>query len=297
MNNNQFKGTGVAIVTPFREDGCINFQSLEKIINNIIENKVNFIVALGTTGESSTMSHDEKYAVIDFVIETVNKRVPVVVGAGSNSTQDVVNFIKERNFQNIDAILSVCPYYNKPNPEGIFLHFKTIAGASPVPVIIYNVPGRTSCNIDAATTLRIAGEIPNVIGIKEASGNIEQCMTIINNRPENFLVLSGDDMLTLPLIAAGADGVISVMANAFPKDFSDMVKSALKGDFKKANEIHYGLFDIMKTVFSEGNPSGIKAALEILELSQSNLRLPLVNISENTYKNLKTLINEYQKNK
>jgi len=278
--NDQFKGTGVAIVTPFHDSGNIDFGAFEKILEHVITGGVNYIVALGTTGESVNLSKDEKVAVLDFVVETVNNRVPVVAGVGGNSTQEVINTIKATSFDGLDAILSVCPYYNKPQQRGIYVHYKAIAGACPVPVILYNVPGRTSVNITAETTLKLAKDFRNIIGIKEASGNLFQCMEILKERPQGFLVISGDDMLTLPLLSIGADGVISVGANAFPGHFSRMVEQGLKGKISKARSLHYELLHFIDALFLDGNPSGIKAALEILELCKSNVRLPLVKVNK-----------------
>jgi len=278
-----FKGTGVAIITPFHDSGNIDFGSFEKIIEHIIGGGVNYIVALGTTGESVTLSRDEKVAVFEFVVEIVNKRVPVIAGLGGNNTQEVINTIKATSFDGIDAILSVCPYYNKPQQKGLYSHYKAIAGACPVPVILYNVPGRTSMNISAETTLKLAGDFNNIIGIKEASGNLLQCMEIIKDKPQDFLLISGDDALTLPLIALGADGVISVVANAFPLQFSDMINLCLKGKFAKARTLHFDLLRFMNAIFMDGNPSGIKAAMEMIGLCKSNVRLPLVKVNKNVH--------------
>lgn len=217
--NQQLRGTGVAIVTPFKKDESVDYDALIKLTENLILNKVEYIVVLGTTGESVTLTKEEKNAVLKCVKETVNKRIPLILGLGGNDTREIINTIAHTNLENVQAILSVSPYYNKPNQEGIYQHYKTIAKNSPLPIILYNVPARTGSNITAETTLRLAHDVSNIIGIKEASGNIEQCMKIIKNRPDNFLVLSGDDVLTLPIIAAGGDGVISVAANAFPKRF------------------------------------------------------------------------------
>ena len=276
-----FKGTGVAIITPFHDSGNIDFGSFEKIIEHIISGGVNYIVALGTTGESVTLSRDEKVAVLEFVVEIVNKRIPVMAGLGGNNTQEVINTIKATSFENIDAILSVCPYYNKPQQKGLYSHYKAIAGACPVPVILYNVPGRTSINISAETTLKLAADFNNIIGIKEASGNLLQCMDIIKGKPQDFLVISGDDALTLPLMALGADGVISVVANAFPLQFSEMVNLCLKGKFVKARALHFDLLEFTNALFIDGNPSGIKAAMEMLGLCKSNVRLPLTKVNKN----------------
>ena len=278
--HDQLKGTGVAIVTPFHDSGNIDFGSLEKIIEHVVEGGVNYIVALGTTGESVTLSKDEKVAVLDFIIEIVSNRVPIVAGIGGNNTQEVINTIKASTFEGIDAILSVCPYYNKPQQKGIYNHFKAIAGISPVPVILYNVPSRTSCNMTAETVLKLAADFDNIIGIKEASGNFNQCMEILNNRPEGFLLISGDDALTLPLLSVGSDGVISVAANAFPRLFSEMVNLGLKGKFSKARSIHFLLLEFMNALFMDGSPSGIKAAMEHMDLCKSNVRLPLVKVNK-----------------
>lgn len=286
----RFKGTGVAIVTPFKKSGAIDFDAFEVILNHVITGGVEFIVVLGTTGEASTLSKHERKALIEFSVEKINNRVALVVGIGGNSTSEVVLNIHGTPFKGIDAILSVCPYYNKPQQEGIFLHFKSIAESSPVPVILYTVPGRTSSNINANTTLRLAREVPNIMGIKEASGNFEQIYTVIKNKPENFLVLSGDDALTLPLISAGADGVISVVANAYPKEFSAMVKYGLRGEFDKARNFHYTLLDFMNALFLDGSPSGIKAALEIMGLCQNLVRLPLVPVNLDVYSLIRSLI-------
>ncbi len=290
MDLKKLTGTGVAIVTPFRKDTSIDFKSLEKLIEHIIKNNVDFIVALGTTGEAVTLTNDEKFAVVNFIKETVNNRVPVVLGLGGNNTQQIINYIKHTDFEGITAILSVAPYYNKPSQTGLYQHYKTIASTCPVPVILYNVPGRTGVNISAETTLKLANEIDNIIAIKEASGNIPQIMQIIKNRPKDFLILSGDDALTLPLISLGANGVISVVANAFPKEFSTMVNFALKGDFKSARNLHYKLIDIIHNLFVDGNPAGIKAALEILNITSNNVRLPLSTVNRQTYSQLTKLI-------
>ncbi len=293
--DNRFKGTGVALVTPFHKQGTIDFNSLEKLVEHTITNDVNYLVVMGTTGESATLSKEEKHALMQFVVETTNKRVPIVMGIGGNNTQEVINNLRINCLEGVDAILSVAPYYNKPQQKGLYLHFKHIAAASPLPIILYNVPGRTAVNIKAETTLTLASEFSNIIGIKEASGNLEQMMELLRLRSKDFLVISGDDMLTLPLLALGADGVISVTANAFPKEFSEMVQFGLKGDFKKSREIHFRLFELMTTLFAEGNPSGIKAALEILGLISNNLRLPLVKVEKNIYNQLNLLIQEHQK--
>jgi 4-hydroxy-tetrahydrodipicolinate synthase len=281
--NDLFKGTGTAIITPFHDSGNIDFGSFEKIIEHVISGGVNYIVALGTTGESVTLSRDEKVAVLDFVVETVNKRVPVMAGLGGNNTQEVINTIKTTSFEGVDAILSVCPSYNKPQQKGLYIHYKAIAGVCPVPVILYNVPGRTSVNILPETTLKLALDFDNIIGIKEASGNLVQCMEIIKEKPQGFLVIAGDDALTLPMMSLGADGVISVTANAFPREVTEMVSLCLKGKFTKARNIHYSLLKFTNALFMDGSPSGIKAAMENLGLCKSNVRLPLVKVNKNVH--------------
>jgi len=295
MANNKFIGTGIAIVTPFRKDDSIDFNSLANLIEHLIGNDVDYLVVLGTTGETPTLSDDEKKAVTNFVIEAVNKRVPVVVGIGGNYTQDVINKIKKTDFDGIDAILSVAPYYNKPNQAGLYKHYQTITSISPVPVIIYNVPGRTGCNISAESTLRLAHDFSHqFVGIKEASGNFAQIMKIIQDKPDDFLVISGDDAITLPLISLGASGVISVVANAFPKQFSDMVRFALTMKYDEARAIHFKLLEIIENLFIEGSPAGIKAVLNILGLTENHVRLPLTTVSKSTYSKLSELIKKLE---
>jgi 4-hydroxy-tetrahydrodipicolinate synthase len=291
--NIKFIGTGVAIVTPFRKDDSIDFKALRNLVNYQIENKVDYIVVLGTTGESVTLNNDEKKAVVESVIETVNKRVPVVVGIGGNNTQEIISKIKSFDFTDIDAILSVSPYYNKPSQKGIFEHFKAVAAISPVPIIIYNVPGRTGSNITSETTLKLANEIHNIIGIKEASGNLIQVMEIIKNMPKDFLVISGDDAIGLPIILMGGSGVISVMANAFPKEFSEMVNFALDKKIVQARALHYQMLDIISALFIDGSPAGIKAVLEIKKMATNHLRLPLVPVTNQTYNRLIELIKAF----
>jgi 4-hydroxy-tetrahydrodipicolinate synthase len=290
--NSKFKGTGVALVTPFHKQGTIDFSSLGKLIEHTIEGGVTYLVVQGTTAETATLTKEEKQAVSQFVIDTVDKRLPLMIGVGGNNTQEVINQLRTVSYEGFDAILSVTPYYNKPQQRGLYLHYKNIAAVSPLPIVMYNVPGRTSVNMKAETTLDLAREFDNIIGIKEASGNMEQIMDIIRCKPKDFLVISGDDMLTAPLLAMGADGLISVAANAFPKEVSDLVNYGLKGDWKKMREIHYRLTEITKALFADGNPSGIKAVLEIKGLIINNLRLPLVKVEKNFYNTLTTLVQE-----
>lgn len=293
--NSKFKGTGVAIVTPFNKDNNPDMKALGKLVDFIIKGGVEYVVALGTTGEASTLTSEEKRAVVDTVIESVDKRVPIVLGLGGNNTQEILNSLqKSSEFNHIDAILSVSPYYNKPNQRGIYQHYKAIAEASPVPVILYNVPGRTSSNITAETSIKLAEDFKNIIGVKEASGNIEQSMKIIKNKPKDFLVISGDDLLTLPLIASGADGVISVVANAFPADFSEMTRQILKGNVSEAQRLHYKLTDIIEQLFADGNPAGVKAVLEMLNICGANVRLPLVKVNKATQNALTEMVGMYK---
>ncbi len=285
----KFKGTGVAIVTPFDSQGEVDYKSLEKLVEHLINGKVEYLVVLGTTGESATLSKEEKKKLVEYVVEKVNKRVPVVIGIGGNNTREVVETIKTTDFTGIDAILSVSPYYNKPTQAGIYEHYKAIANESKLPIILYNVPGRTNSNITAETTLKLA-DIINIIGIKEASGNLEQIMKIAKYKPKDFLVISGDDNLTLPTIACGGEGVISVVANAFPFIFSEMVRKAMQNKMEEARELHFKLIDITDQLFADGNPGGIKAALEIMNICENNLRLPLVPVNANVHNKLKELI-------
>lgn len=293
--NTIFKGTGVAIVTPFHKHGTIDFSSLENLVEHIIKGKASYIVVLGTTGESATLSKEEKQAVASHVVEIVNNRLPLVLGVGSNNTQEIINLLHHSQLDSFQAIMSVTPYYNKPQQKGLYYHYKNISAACPLPIIMYNVPGRTSVNMTAETTLKIAQEFPNIIGIKEASGNMAQVMSIIKNKPDNFLVISGDDLLALPIIAAGGDGVISVAANALPDMVSQMVNFTLDKNLEKAVPLHYKMLDFFNAIFEQGNPSGIKAALEILGLIQHYVRLPLVKVDKNLYNNIAEIIEVLKK--
>jgi 4-hydroxy-tetrahydrodipicolinate synthase len=289
-NSKKLKGTGVAMVTPFHKDGSVNFKGFKKLIEHLISGKVDYLVPMGTTGESVTLSTSEKVAVLDFVVETVNGRVPVVAGVGGNNTREILKCLSDYDFSGIDAILSVTPYYNRPTQKGLYQHFKMIANESPIPIILYNVPGRTGCNMLPDLSLSLANDFENIIGIKEASGNLEQIMTIIRDKPEGFLVISGDDLITLPLIAAGADGVISVVANAFPKQFSDMVRFCMKDQLEKGRALHYLLSEITPLLFAEGSPPGIKAVLSMLDICEDHLRLPLVNVSKSHFNKLSAAV-------
>lgn len=279
----KLRGTGVALVTPFNADLTIDFDGLTKLVNHQIENGTNYLVIMGTTGESPTISANEKRSIIDHVIKINNGRLPLILGIGGNDTLKVAEQIKNENLDGISAILSVSPYYNKPNQNGIFNHYTFLADNSPLPLILYNVPGRTGSNISTETTLKLA-QHPNILGTKEASGNFVQCMDIINQKPENFSIISGDDAFTLPFLSFGMDGVISVIANAYPKIFSTMVKNGLNNNFTEAQKQHYILLDAMNLIFADGSPGGIKVILEKLGICQPFVRMPLSPVSE-TVKN------------
>jgi 4-hydroxy-tetrahydrodipicolinate synthase len=280
----KIKGTGVALVTPFNNDKSVDYKGLENLLNHVINGGVDYLVLMGTTGESTTLSKTERMEVVDFCKKINNGRLPIVLGIGGNNTMQVVADIKAANLENVDAILSVSPAYNKPSQEGIYQHYKMISESIPLPIIVYNVPGRTSSNISAATTVRLATDFKNIVGVKEASGDMDQIMKILKNKPADFVVLSGDDGLTLPMIHMGAEGVISVIGQSHPKDFSDMVSFGLSGNKKLANQIHYKLYDFYRPLYAEGNPVGVKACLEMLGVCKAVVRLPLVEAS-NTIKN------------
>ena len=275
-----FKGVGVALVTPFQSNRQVDFSGLQRLVEHQIKNGTDYLVVQGTTGESATLSLGEKKAVLDFIIEINAKRLPIVLGIGGNNTAAVVEAIKSTDLKDVDGILSVSPYYNKPSQEGIYQHYKTISAATSKPIILYNVPGRTMSNVLAQTTLRIARDCKNIVAVKEASGNLEQVMEIINNKPEGFVVLSGDDALTLPHMAIGGDGVISVVANAFPKRFSMLVHAAMENNMDLAREKHYELIEVIQQLFADGNPGGVKHVLKLLNICDDNLRLPLVGVSK-----------------
>lgn len=291
MNIEQFRGSTVALITPFNEKGEIDEIKLRMLVDRQIEMGTNVILACGTTGESATLSHEEHHHVMDIVIEQVNDRVPVICGAGSNATHEAISLSKHAEAQGADAILSVGPYYNKPTQEGFYRHFRTIAESVSIPLIIYNVPGRTGSNIEAQTVLRLA-EIDNIIGIKEASGNLSQIMNILRSRPAGFLVLSGDDALSLALIALGGDGTISVVANETPDLFSQMISAALNGDWNRARELHQQLLPLMETNFIETNPIPVKTALAMMGIIEDNFRLPLVPMAPHNREILRTILSD-----
>lgn len=281
-NKHPFSGTGVAIITPFDSQGNVDVAALKKIVKHQVEGQIDVLVVLGTTGETATLSEQEKDLVVKTVVSENAGKCRVVLGVGGNNTAALVHQLENFKYAGVDGILSVSPYYNKPTQEGIFQHYKALSKASPLPIILYNVPGRTGSNMLASTTLRIAKECANVVAIKEASGNMEQVMDILNHRKSGFLVLSGDDPLTLPILACGGDGVISVTANAFPAHYSQLVTSYFSGDIETAQKIHFQLLEITKLFFVDGNPAGIKYALKLLNLCDDVVRLPLVGIREET---------------
>lgn len=280
-------GTGVALVTPFKSNSDVDLDALGRVIDFVIRGGVEYVVTLGTTGETPTLSREEKIAIVQFTYEKVGGRVPVVVGAGGNNTAELVKELGILPLDKAVAVLSASPYYNKPSQEGLYQHYKVVAAASPKPVLLYNVPGRTGRNLSAATTIRLANEVQNIAGIKEASGDMAQCMQILRDKPENFLVVSGDDALTLPQIACGMEGVISVAANALPKTFTDMVRAGLKADFKTAKKLNDSLIEAYDHMFVENNPAGVKAFLTELGLIENHLRLPMVPLSDEVYAKVK----------
>jgi 4-hydroxy-tetrahydrodipicolinate synthase len=287
----KFTGTGVAMITPFLTTGEVDYKSLSKIINHLISNNIDYILINGTTSESACLTSKERNEILNFSIKEINGRVPIMYGLGGNNTQAVINMFDEMDFSNIDGILCVSPYYNKPNQNGLYEHFAAIAKKSPVDIVLYNVPGRTGVNISLPTILNLVKDFKNITGIKEASGNMDFIMSLLKNKPDNFEVLSGDDALTMPMIALGAKGIISVLANAFPKDWSNMTNLSLQGNFKEALKIHNKYLDTINNMFAEGNPCGVKTYMYELGLIDNNLRLPLVKASENLYKIIKKDIN------
>lgn len=285
-----FTGTGIALVTPFKKDGEIDFRALSDLLEHVINNKAEYLVALGTTGETPVLSEEEQVSVLRHVIEVNQGRVPVVSGLGGNHTSAMLEKMARWDFKGIDAILTASPHYNKPSQKGIYSHYMALAGASPRPIILYNVPSRTGSNISAETAIALAVKSDKFIGIKEASGNMKQLMTLASKKPERFLLISGDDALTLPIISLGGVGTISVVGNAFPRQTSEMVRLALSDRWEDARRIHYSLLEIIEQLFAEGSPSGIKAALNILNICENHVRLPLVPVSRSTYARLAELI-------
>lgn len=289
----QLRGTGVAVITAFTNDNQVDYDALAKLLDHLIDNGVSYIVTMGTTGETPVLSKEEKKAIIEFTYNHVNGRVPVVVGVGGNSTKEVIDDLGYFPLDKATAVLSASPYYNKPSQEGLFQHYRALAEASPKPIILYNVPGRTGRNMTAATTLRLASEVKNIAGIKEASGDMVQCMEILKECPDNFLVVSGDDALALPQVACGMDGVISVAGNAFPKEFSSMVNHALASEMQEAKKLNELLMPAYDLMFVENNPAGVKAFLSEMGIIKNNVRLPVVPLSGELHQKVKTYLNTH----
>ncbi len=292
MINSKLKGMGVALITPFKTDESIDFDALSRLIEHQVKNGTDYLVVCGTTAETPTLTEKEMDQIARFVVNCVAGRLPIVLGVGGNNTKALVNKLQTYDFNGIDAILSVTPYYNKPSQEGLYQHYAAIANVSPIPVILYNVPGRTGVNMLPATTLRLAKEFKNVCAIKEASGNFSQIDDIIKNKPEDFMVISGDDGITFPLITLGAVGVISVIGNAFPREFSRMVRLALDGDYKNARQIHHRFTELIELLFVEGNPAGVKSMLAVMGFIENKLRLPLVPNTIKTYEKIRLVLNQ-----
>ena len=292
MADINLKGMGVALITPFKEDESVDYEALGRLVDYQVQNGTDYLVVLGTTAETPTLTEEEKRNIIDLVVSHVRGRIPIVLGVGGNCTRNVVEQLKNGDFTGIDAILSVVPYYNKPSQEGIYQHYKAIANATKLPIILYNVPGRTGVNMTAETTLRIAREFENVVAVKEASGNITQMDDIIKNKPDRFNVISGDDGITFPLVTLGAIGVISVIGNAFPREFSRMVRLALAGDYDSARTIHHNFTELFSLLFVDGNPAGAKSMLSMMGFIENKLRLPLVPTRIVTYEKIREVLRQ-----
>ena len=288
----KFVGAGVALVTPFKEDKSVDFEALERLVNYQIDNGINYLVVLGTTGEPATLTTEEKEAVKQKIITVNNGRLPLVLGIGGNNTMAVVEEIKNTDLTAFDGILSVSPYYNKPTQEGMYQHFKNIAEASPLPIILYNVPGRTAKNMEPETIIRLANEFENVVAVKEAAGDMVQALYLIQNKPKDFLVISGDDMIALPMTLAGGAGVISVIGEGLPKEFSEMIQLGLEGKAKEAYVLHYKIMDSIDYIFEEGNPAGIKCLLNELQITSKEVRLPLVPVTDSLEKKIQDFLKE-----
>lgn len=290
---NELYGTGVALITPFDEDGMVDFKSLERLVEYQIENGINYIVVLGTTGEPATLNFEEKEQVKQCIVNVNKGRIPLILGIGGNNTAAVIHEIQQTDVSDFTAILSVSPYYNRPTQEGLYQHFKAIAMASSKPIIVYNVPGRTGSNMEPETVIRLAEDFNNIIGVKEAKGDIVQAMRLIKNKPDNFMVISGDDMIALPMVLAGGAGVISVIGQAFPKEFSSLIQHGLKGELASANALQYKLMDAIDLIFEEGNPGGIKTLLNSLQICSQNVRLPLVVSSYDLQQKISNFVADY----
>ena len=290
MIHTKFTGLGIALITPFKEDESVDFERLGRLVDYQLQNNADYLVVLGTTGETPTLTEEEKTEIVDFVVSKVKGRVPIVLGVGGNTTAAIVKRLKSEPFVGIDAILSVVPYYNKPSQEGIYQHYSAIARASKLPVILYNVPGRTGVNMSVETTIRLAREFDNIIAIKEACGNMDQINDIIKRKPKNFMVISGDDGIAYPLITMGAQGVISVIGNAFPKEFGRMIRLCLQGEYESAREIHQKFTDLFDLLFVDGNPAGVKCMLSLMGYIDNRLRLPLVPTRMDTYEKIRDVL-------
>ncbi len=292
MVHNIFRGLGIALITPFLEDGSVDYKSLIRLVEYQLDNGADFFCILATTGETPTLTVEEKQKIKDLVVSLVAGKVPILVGCGGYNTAEIVQELKTRDFKGVDGILSVCPYYNKPSQEGLYQHFKTIAAATTLPVVLYNVPGRTGVNMKAETTVRLARDCQNIVAIKEASGNLEQVDEIIKNKPKDFDVISGDDALTFPMISCGAVGVISVIGNALPREFSKMIRLQMKGEYDGARKIHHRFIDLFSLLFVDGNPAGVKAMLHEMGYIQNVLRLPLVPTRISTLQRMSEIMKE-----
>lgn len=292
MAHNIFKGLGIALVTPFKSDGSVDYESLTRLIEYQLDNGADFLCILATTGETPCLTSDEKKKIKELVISLAKGRVPILMGCGGNNTAAVIEELKTSDWHGIDGVLSVCPYYNKPSQEGLYQHFKSIAAATKLPVVLYNVPGRTGVNLQASTTVRLAKDCPNIVAIKEASGNLEQVDEIIKNKPDDFDVISGDDSLTFPMISCGAVGVISVIGNALPKEFSKMIRLEFRGEYEGARKIHHKFTDLFSLLFVDGNPAGVKAMLHEMGMIENVLRLPLVPTRISTLQKMSEIMKE-----
>ena len=292
MAHNIFKGLGIALITPFQSDGSVDYKSLIRLVEYQLDNGADFFCILATTGETPTLTPDEKKKIKDLIVSMVGGRIPILMGCGGYNTAAVVEELQTGDFKGIDGILSVCPYYNKPSQEGLYQHFKTIAAATRLPVVLYNVPGRTGVNMKAETTVRLAHDCENIIAIKEASGNLEQVDEIIKNKPRKFDVISGDDSLTFPMVSCGAVGVISVIGNALPREFSKMIRLQMKGEYDSARKIHHRFIDLFSLLFVDGNPAGVKAMLHEMGYIENVLRLPLVPTRISTLQRMSEIMKE-----
>ena len=292
MVRNIFKGLGIALITPFNEDGSVDYPTLSKLVEYQLKNGADFLCILATTGETPCLTADEKKQIKDTIVSTVHGRVPILMGCGGNNTAAIVEELKTGDFSGIDGVLSICPYYNKPSQEGLYQHFKAISAATQLPIVLYNVPGRTGVNMTAATTVRLARDCKNIVAIKEASGNLEQVDEIIKNKPSSFDVISGDDALTFPMISCGAVGVISVIGNALPKEFSKMIRLEFKGEYEAARKIHHRFTDLFSLLFVDGNPAGVKCVLSEMGMIKNILRLPLVPTRITTMQRISEILKE-----